>query len=188
MSDHLQQDSKTKDRVQDENRALVKGLLYAMVTVAVLMLGYLYFDKALHQQHNPNQTPTTRSEHGSKTVILQRNKFGHYVSNGTINGQQVQFFLDTGATDVSIPAHIAKKLQLKKGARHSVSTANGTISVYSTLLDSIAIGSIQLRQVRAGINPATDSDDILLGMSFLKELDFSQAGDQLTIRQTDRNR
>ncbi len=153
--------TKAKTASQEDSNALVRGMTYAMVTVAVLMVGYLYFDKALRTQHNPNQAPSTVSDIDSKTVVLQRNRYGHYVSTGTINGQKVRFFLDTGATEVSIPKHIAKKLGLQKGNSYRVNTANGSISVYSTTLNSIALGGIELNNVRAGINPATKSDDIL---------------------------
>jgi len=37
--------------------------------------------------------------------------------------------------------------------------------------------------VRASINPQSSDDNILLGMTFLKHLDFAQRGDQLTLRQ-----
>jgi len=45
------------------------------------------------------------------------------------------------------------------------------------------MGSIKLVNVRASINPYVTGDDVLLGMSFLKYLEFTQKGTQLTIRQ-----
>ena len=62
-------------------------------------------------------------------------------------------------------------------------TANGRTLVFATRLNEVSIGGITLRNVRATINPGYKSDDILLGMSFLKHLEFTQRGDQLTIRQ-----
>ena len=53
-------------------------------------------------------------------------------------------------------------------------TANGRIEVYSTLLREVNLG---------GINPHMPGDEVLLGMSFLKHLDFSQRSDQLLLRQ-----
>ena len=46
-----------------------------------------------------------------------------------------------------------------------------------------ASGDISLQNVRATINPGYKSNQILLGMSFLKHLEFSQRGDTLTLRQ-----
>ena len=53
---------------------------------------------------------------GKAQVTLQQNRQGHYVTNGAINGTQVTFLLDTGATQVSIPGHIAETLSLQAGA------------------------------------------------------------------------
>jgi aspartyl protease family protein len=40
-----------------------------------------------------------------------------------------------------------------------------------------------LQQVRASINPNMQGNEVLLGMSFLKHLEFTQRGDSLTLRQ-----
>ena len=151
--------------------------------ILVLIIATLYFDRFLDRQHNPNQNPQAVDKQGVRELTLQRNKWGHYVSNGRINGEKVRFFLDTGATDVSIPETIAKRLNLQRGPELDVMTANGTISVYMTMLNRIQIDNIELRDVRASINPYMDGDEILLGMSFLKHLEFTQRGDQLILRQ-----
>ncbi|NKB37832.1 MAG: TIGR02281 family clan AA aspartic protease [Gammaproteobacteria bacterium] len=153
--------------------------------ILVLIIATLYFDRFLDQQHNPNQDPQAVSKEGLRELTLQRNRQGHYVSNGRINGEKVRFFLDTGATDVSIPETVASRLWLHRGPELDVITANGTISVYMTMLDRIQIDDIELRNVRASINPYMDGEEILLGMSFLKHLEFTQRGDQLILRQYD---
>ncbi len=116
-------------------------------------------------------------------MVLQRNRKGHYVSSGYINGEPVTFMLDTGASDISIPASVADRLGLKRGAPLYFNTANGTVMGYSTFLDSVSIGDITLRNVRASINPNVKDMDILMGMSFLKHVEFTQRGDTLTLRQ-----
>ena len=93
------------------------------------------------------------------------------------------FMLDTGATDISVPQQLADELGLKKGARILFQTANGKSWGYSTVLDSVAIGNIELNNVRASINPNVSDLDILLGMTFLKHLEFTQRGESLTLRQ-----
>ena len=151
----------------------------------VLVLGLLtfYFSDFLADQHNPNQLLETAQTANAKEVRLERNRFGHYVATGSINDSPVTFLLDTGATQISIPANIAKRLQLKAGIAVPVMTANGQIDVYMTRLNRVSLGDIEVRDVRANINPYMDTDEILLGMSFLKHLDFSQQGNELIIRQ-----
>jgi len=151
--------------------------------ILVLVILTWFFSHYLRRQHNPNENVLNYSQSGAPEVVLERNRDGHYVASGLINGRPVTFMLDTGATMVSVPGRIAEKLDLDKGPMLQVTTANGNIPVYSTRLDKVQLGGIVLNNVRASINPYMTDDEILLGMSFLKQLDFSQQGDQLTIRQ-----
>jgi aspartyl protease family protein len=151
--------------------------------IIVLGLMTYYFDRYLDKQNNPNQQVITTHSDKTREVILNRNRVGHYVATALINDQKVVAMLDTGATDVSIPEQIARKLHLDRGPSFQVSTANGNITVYATTIDKIQIGEIKLEGVRANINPHMQEDDVLLGMSFLKQLEFTQQGDQLTLRQ-----
>jgi aspartyl protease family protein len=162
---------------------LGKGMIYAAWILALILLT-LFFNYFIEHQNNPNQAPVTQyHQEGYREVTLQRNRSGHYVANGSINNQPVVFFLDTGATTVSIPESVALRLNLQRGTPFQAETANGTVTVYSTIIDNIAIGEIKLHEVRASINPTMRGEEILLGMSFLKQLEFTQRGDNLTIRQ-----
>lgn len=158
-------------------------MIIAMWLVLFAVLAYL-FNGILEDQHNPNQKIQTFSRSdGVKELNLLRNHYGHYVANGSINNHTVTFMLDTGASDVAIPETIATDIGLRKGRPLTYQTANGKITVYATILDEIALGDIRLHQVRATINPNVQGDEILLGMSFLKHIEFTQRGDTLTLRQ-----
>ncbi len=159
-----------------------KGMII-LCWILLLALLTIYFSRVLEQQNNPNQDLSVAQSGQPNQVQLQRNRSGHYVASGMINKQDVVFILDTGATDISIPEKIAQKLRLKAGVKIPVNTANGQINVYATKLNSVRLGSIELNNVRANINPYMQGEEILLGMSFLKHLHFSQQGDQLLIRQ-----
>ena len=150
--------------------------------VFIAFLGYL-FNHFIQKQNNPNQSVSTAIVNGVKEITLTRNKHGHYVANGEINGQSVIFLLDTGATDVAMSAQLAEKLQLKQGRRFKVSTANGIVNAHRTRVDSVAMGKIELNNVAATILKDGPENQVLLGMAFLKHLEFVQKGNQLTIRQ-----
>ncbi len=152
--------------------------------ILFLILLVSFFAGVIDRQTNPNQSLNTRySETGTREVELQRNRYGHYVTDGAINGRPVVFMLDTGATGVAVPAHIAQGLQLERGAVIQLRTANGVARGYKARLDRVAIDGIQLEDISAIINPNDDSDVILLGMSFLKQIEFTQRGDSLILRQ-----
>lgn len=160
-----------------------KGMIYA-AWIAALILLTIFFNSFLEKEYNPNQQLTTHfSGDGPREVVLQRNAMGHYVASGSLNGVPVVFLLDTGATTLAISESLANRLELKRGAQMQMTTANGTITAYSTTIDRVTLGVIELRQVRASITPSMREEEVLLGMSFLKQLEFTQRGDTLIIRQ-----
>ena len=104
------------------------------------------------------------------------------MANGTVNNVPVLFLLDTGATDVAIPELIALTAGLQRGNTSRASTANGVVTVYSTQVAELTLGNIVLKDVKASITTSMVGDTILLGMSALRQVEFSQRGDELTLR------
>ncbi len=169
---------------QHQEQKKIGTTMFALMWLGIFLILGLLFSDVIERQINPNQgAQTLQLSGGTRELVLQRNRQGHYVANGSINHQPVTFMLDTGATDVSIPSRIAHKLGLRGGAKAIYNTANGPVEVSLTRLEQISLGDIRLYDVRATINPGYQSDQILLGMSFLKHLEFTQRGNTLTLRQ-----
>jgi aspartyl protease family protein len=164
------------------SRRIGKGMWFVM-WLLVLGLLTMVFNKLLDEQRNPNTDPQTSRDATASEVVLKRNRYGHYVATGAINDHPVEFLLDTGASDVSVPQDLAQRLGLKKGPEVRFETANGSVNGYMTKLDQVQLGDIRLHQVRASINPGMSGDSVLLGMSFLRHLEFTQRGDSMTLRQ-----
>ena len=82
---------------------------------------------------------------------------------------------------------LAEEIGLQKGRPVTYQTANGTIRAWQTVVDEIRLGELGVGPVRASINPHVTNTGILLGMSFLKHLDFSQQGNTLTLKHAIRN-
>ena len=151
----------------------------------VLGLGGLtfFFEDQIQHQANPNQNPLSMElNSGIKEVVLQQNRQGHYMASGTVNNVSVLFLLDTGATDVAIPESIALAAGLRRGDTSRASTANGIVTVYSTRVAELTLGSITLKDVSASITTSMASNTILLGMSALRQIEFSQRQGKLTLR------
>ena len=158
--------------------------MQALAWLVLLALGVAFFSDVLEDQYNPNQSPhASYSEGGAREVVLQRNKFGHYVTAGQINGKPVTFMLDTGATGVAIPEDLSDYLGLQPGRAFPTQTANGIGVGYAVTLDSVGVGAIELHDVPASITPGLQTQEILLGMSFLKHIEFTQRDDTLILRQ-----
>lgn len=158
-------------------------VMMILAWVIGLLLAVQWFSGVEERKRNPNQIPESMMSGDAIEVRLLANRQGHYLLNGQINGQKVTFLLDTGASFVAIPAAVAQRLQLPQGRRFQVSTANGTADSYATTIDRLDLGDIHLRDIDAGIVPGMGGDDILLGMSALQQLEFSQQGGELILRQ-----
>ena len=163
---------------QNPHRSLGRGMAL-IASLLVLGMFYLYFENSLQARNDPNRK--LKVGPGSE-LVLKRSGDGHYVFPGTINGRPVRFLLDTGATLVSVPAHLAAELGLRAGAMQYSVTANGTVSTRATRLDSLAFGPFDLRDVPASLVPGMTADQVLLGMNVLKHLEFSQRGETLILR------
>lgn len=158
-----------------------------MFTLSGWIIGFLIlaliFSKILDDQNNPNRSVATSQSSQFKQIVLQRNRYGHYVFDGEINAKPVTFLVDTGATTTSIPANLQKYLRLKAGPAFNVWTANGVATAYMTRLDELKLGEILLTDIEASLNPGLPDDTILLGMNVLKNMELVQRGDSLIIRQ-----
>lgn len=151
---------------------------------AALLLATHYFGKWEEGRDNPNRAPQSVHGDGFVEVQLLSSRGGHYVLDGQINDQRVTLMLDTGASAVAVPAAEAERLGLVRGAPVQVRTANGTVTGYRTRLSSLQLGEVQLHDVAALITPGMEGDEILLGMSALRQLEFTQRGGTLTLRQS----
>jgi len=122
-----------------------------------------------------------------KTVVLNANNYGHFQAVAEINGQQVEFMTDTGATYVALSYETAQKLGLApQNLRFSgrSTTANGVARVASIEIDSIRIGEIAVKGVQAVVAEPGRMTQNLLGMSFIRQLSgFELNGSTLTMRE-----
>jgi len=159
-----------------------KNMMVIAWIFAIVLLT-LFFGIWEDKQLNPNQSPNSLRAEDAIEVTLKRNRYGHYLVSGSVNQQEALFILDTGATVVAVPGELQQKLGLISGNVHYSNTANGTAKAYATTIKQLTIGDIKLQNVRASIIPNMQGQEILLGMSVLKQLEFTQKGDQLTLRQ-----
>lgn len=164
------------------NQQIGKGMILAAMLLALGGLTW-FFSGALERRDNPNRQLQTSLSNGQAVVELAQNRQGHYLAPGLINGEPVTFLLDTGATNISVPGELAERIGLQRGAPLPTLTAAGQVTTYATRLQSVRLGEIELHDVRASINPHMSGDGVLLGMSFLRALDFEQRDGRLIIRQ-----
>ena len=119
---------------------------------------------------------------GSAEVVVRRERSGHYVVPGTVNGVEAEFLIDTGATGVAIPPDLARRLKLRRGPEVEITTASDVIPGYLVTLDEVSVGPLTLKRVRGSVSEHSIGDQVLLGMSFLRHFELSQSRGTLTLR------
>jgi len=124
---------------------------------------------------------------GARQAVLRADALGHFNAEASVDGRQVDFLVDTGATMVALDAATARRLNLRPepgAAMIQVSTANGAIFVRPVRLREIRVGSVVVRDVEAVVVAAGALDGNLLGMTFLNRLRrYAVEGDQLVLNQ-----
>ncbi len=120
----------------------------------------------------------------SPSITLFADPRGQYSVAGQIEGHQVDFVLDTGASDVALPESLAKQLNLDyaNGEVRFYDTANGRTTGKKIVLKRLILGGvIELNDVEASVAPGTSLFKPLLGTSALRRLNMNQTGNSITL-------
>ncbi len=120
---------------------------------------------------------STKLAKPKKHIVRIPSNRGMYLTQGLINGRNVDFLVDTGASVVAMSRVTADKLQIpyrEKGIPSQVSTASELKDAWAVMLDTVTVGGIKLNRVQASIIDTNHDQQILLGMSFLSRLKMTQ--------------
>lgn len=113
------------------------------------------------------------------TIELRRALDGHFHWPGRVNGQAVEFLVDTGATRTALPGALARRLDLPGGRNVQSSTAGGVVRGFETVADVELAGGLQVQQLRMMVLP--DLEAPLLGMDVLSRLKMTMDGSVLRL-------
>ena len=132
----------------------------------------------------PGSPISMTASDGSLTVILDK-QGGHFQALAEVDGRQVRFIVDTGATTTVLTSADAAGAGFDVGALSfnvPISTANGPARAARVTADEIRIGNIvRGRQVML-VAQAGSLDMSLLGMSFLSSLSgYDVRGDRMVL-------
>ncbi|MBT5074695.1 MAG: TIGR02281 family clan AA aspartic protease [Kordiimonadaceae bacterium] len=114
-------------------------------------------------------------------ITYRADRSGHYFVKADINGSEIDFMVDTGATHIVLNMQDAEKIgydldQLSFSI--PASTANGTVYSAPVKFDSVIVGPIRVENVEGFVNQG-ELDISLLGMSFLNQLSGYEVRDGL---------
>lgn len=130
----------------------------------------------------PAQLGAAPPRTAAREIVLTAGSGGHFTSAGTINGKQVRFMVDTGATLVSLGQDDAERLgvDLSNARRATTQTANGPVPVWLVTLTSVRVGEVELANVGAAVVPQP-MPMVLLGNSFLSRLQMKRENDVMRL-------
>jgi aspartyl protease family protein len=108
-------------------------------------------------------------------------------AEGRIDGQRIDFMVDTGASVIALNEKSAARFGLRPSRgdyNATVATANGTIKAARTRLAMVELGGLVVRDVDAMVLPDEALSENLLGLSFLSKLKrFEYAGGKMVLEQ-----
>lgn len=146
-----------------------------------IVLLTLLFGGFLERQRNPNTLRSVEAQSLSERLVLRANRNGQYLAEGYLNGVPVEFLLDTGASSVAVPPKIAELAGIVPENETAVWTAGGMARGWQARISKILLGPLEFVDVEAVIVEGL-SGHVLLGMSALRGLDFSQKDGFLELR------
>jgi aspartyl protease family protein len=128
--------------------------------------------------------PVKSGGKGNATIFPDRK--GQFFADGSINNVPVQFLVDTGASSIAMSSAHANRIGIdyrRNGKRGYATTASGVVPMYGVTLQKVQVGDITLHGVEAGVIEGNFPVEILLGMSFLGQVDMRHQADRLELHE-----
>ena len=113
-------------------------------------------------------------------MIVRAGPNGQFMVDAVVDGVEIRFLVDTGATSVVLTAQDAERLGYRlDGLEYSerFQTANGEILGAPVVLPELRIGDLEIEDVRSSVIRAPLSTS-LLGMTFLSRLESFEVRDE----------
>ncbi|HEX8379329.1 MAG TPA: TIGR02281 family clan AA aspartic protease [Allosphingosinicella sp.] len=104
-------------------------------------------------------------------TLLTRRPDGHFYVDAEVNGELVNFVIDTGATDVVLPVGTARRLGIPFSKSEFVVIgrgASGPVRGKVIKLDRVSVDGKEVRNIDAAI--AEGLDQPLLGQAYLSRI------------------
>jgi aspartyl protease family protein len=150
-----------------------KMITMALTWVLIFAAGFVLFtfrdDFGWVAERLKAEAVGTPVEQGKETRIPMAID-GHFWVNAKLNGKDVKFLVDSGATMTTVDRDTASSAHLDVSPRADefVRTGNGVIRVRSARADELVIGGITRKNV--GMQVADNDDLNVLGMNYLSSL------------------
>ena len=147
---------------------------YALAWIAIFGAGFIIFtfrDNLGWVWQRVRAEATGEPVRQGKELRIPMAIDGHFWVDANINGENVKFLVDSGATMTTIDRRTAERagVRVSPTANQIVRTGNGFVRVASGRAERLQVGTIQRDDFGVHV---TQSDDLnVLGMNFLSTLE-----------------
>ncbi|WP_271438446.1 retropepsin-like aspartic protease family protein [Pontixanthobacter luteolus] len=159
-----------RQRVPTGRLIRTASTLVLTVILVTIVLQLSRFDPRLEMALPDMGLPQQVVEGGETRIPLAAD--GHYWLKAEVNGEPVNFMIDTGATLTAVSSKVADRVGLEPrrgGIPITLNTANGTISAQIATMDELRFGNVAARGLDAVIAPNL-GDTSVIGMNLLSRL------------------
>ena len=146
-------------------KMLQQAMIWGFLFLGVIAAYGLWND--VQRQTMNNQT----LQLGNGQIAVPRQMDGHYYLTLAINGENIRFVVDTGATDMVLTREDARRAGLDVDTLNFIgtaNTANGTVRTAPVRLNTVRLGDFTDTDVYASVNGG-EMDGSLLGMGYLEK-------------------
>lgn len=143
-------------------------------------------EPAAQARQAPEPAPESRVQQAARSsatgdeLLVRAGPNGQFMVDAVVDGVEIRFLVDTGATRVVLTAEDAERLGYRlDGLDYSerYQTANGEILGAPVVLPELRIGDLEIEDVRSSVIRAPLSTS-LLGMTFLSRLESFEVRDE----------
>jgi aspartyl protease family protein len=170
------------------NIMILAAIAAGLGTIMAQTADKMTTNAALAKTTSPGAAPVAAvAQSGSRNISIPPDGRGHFQTEGRIDGQRIQFMVDTGASVVALNERSAARFGRRPSPGEynaTVTTANGTIKAARIRLAMVEIGELTVRDVDAMVLPDEALSENLLGLSFLSKLRrYEYANGRLVLEQ-----
>ena len=130
---------------------------------------------------------TPEAQTGARRVSLRSDRSGHFRTEARVDGRDLDFLVDTGATVIALTQKDAERIGIRPFLSEyttNVNTANGPAKAARARINRIDIGGVVVRDVDALVMPDGALQQNLLGMAYLSKLKrFEYSSGNLVLEQ-----
>ncbi|MFS0736289.1 TIGR02281 family clan AA aspartic protease [Sphingomonas sp. 1P06PA] len=142
----------------------------AIFTAAIAIYAYREEARAVGNRMLAALDPEAGEKAGS-TLRIPMGPDGHFWIRATVNGEQVRFLIDSGATTTALSSETVRTANVARRSKLPVmlDTANGSVRADRVTIDRLVVGEIERRDF-AAVSAEAFGNINVLGMNFLSSL------------------